>query len=154
MSGPYRFKNPNAGRNSPFRDEQGRNPFADEAPTPVEASGDPLAPPQAGAAERGPSYQPRYEATLQPHTVTVMAAGLGGLASAALALLVPPLILLAIILAFIAIRFSQFDLTAIDQGALDQGRGAALAGLILGVVTLLAAITEIVVAVWQLFFAS
>lgn len=68
-------EHPLSNRGDPFRDEQGQNPFADEAPPASAPSANPYAP--TGAGDQ-PAYRPEYEATLPHRGRIVFRLGLWG----------------------------------------------------------------------------
>jgi hypothetical protein len=68
-------EHPLSNRGDPFRDEQGKNPFADEAPPASAPSANPYVPTGAG---NQPTYRPEYEATLSHRGRLVFRLGLWG----------------------------------------------------------------------------
>lgn len=82
---PFRYpRHPLQGHSDPFRDEQGKNRFADDAADPP---GD-LPPNPYGASEHAGGYQPAgYEPTARGRGAMLLSLGLGGCVSSCLAAL-------------------------------------------------------------------
>jgi hypothetical protein len=161
---PFEYpEHPNTGRNDPFRDEQGDNPFADDGPE-AEVSEDPYA---VTASEAEPTFHPDdFETTLPHRGGRVFTLGTTGLLLCALGAVgvaifvaVPDLVgswltMSAALLLFgfacapTAWIMGRSDLRAIRCGAMDDaGLARTRRGYVFGIIGTLIAVAPFVWAV-------
>ncbi len=154
-------KHPNTDRKDPFRDEGGKNPFADEDSPDVEI---PTSPYAASVEATGVTYRPENYETILPHrgrsvswlgTVGLASSLLGG-SGAVLSLVASPDLAmtgvsicatmspLGLALSWSAWLMGRHDLRAIDAGAMDDsGRTRTRWGHAMGTFGALIAIAPI-----------